>query len=154
MYITENSVHNDPVQRWALPDRVFFACGACHTLAYAFITRYADANAAAIWMKPKPGFRGNHIIAVFGETAFDYHGYSRWADLKRHFTKKAQRWWPGWEADYSPLPLNVLISESESKTYDGLWLREPNQFLYDALPRAEKFLTRFPEPPSAPRSGG
>jgi hypothetical protein len=22
--------------RWALPDRVFFACGACHILAYAF----------------------------------------------------------------------------------------------------------------------
>jgi hypothetical protein len=26
--------------RWALPDRVFFACGACHILAYAFLQRW------------------------------------------------------------------------------------------------------------------
>src|SRR5713226_1148799 len=30
MYIIDKSVKNDPVRRWALPDRVFFACGACH----------------------------------------------------------------------------------------------------------------------------
>ena len=31
----------------------------------------------------------------------------------------------------------------------GLWLREPCQFLHDAMPRAEAFLDRFPQPPAA-----
>src|SRR5262249_51250149 len=32
----------DPIKRWALPDRVFFACGACHILAYAFLRTYPE----------------------------------------------------------------------------------------------------------------
>jgi hypothetical protein len=34
--------------------------------------------------------------------------------------------------------------------YDGLWLREPSQFLHDALPRARRFLDRFSAPDSNP----
>jgi hypothetical protein len=30
----------------------------------------------------------------------------------------------------------------KSRGYDGLWLREPGQFLHDALPRADRFLDR------------
>jgi hypothetical protein len=30
--------------RWALPDRVFFACGACHILAHAFLERWGAAR--------------------------------------------------------------------------------------------------------------
>jgi hypothetical protein len=37
---------------------------------------------------------------------------------------------------------HVLISEPESKKM-GLWLWEPNQFLHNALPRAEKYLANF-----------
>ncbi|WP_246878893.1 hypothetical protein [Thalassospira sp. ER-Se-21-Dark] len=37
---TPNYCKNDPVMRWNLPDRVFFACGACHILAHAFLKRY------------------------------------------------------------------------------------------------------------------
>ena len=48
-----------------------------------------------------------------------------------------------WSYELVTLPKNVLISEEESKTYDGLWLREPSQFLYNALPRAEKYLEKF-----------
>jgi hypothetical protein len=39
MYVIDKSVKTDPVRRWNLPDRVFFAAGACHILAYAFIER-------------------------------------------------------------------------------------------------------------------
>ncbi len=46
-----------------------------------------------------------------------------------------------------PLPQDALISEAKSKTYDGLWLREPGRFLHDALPRARAFLCRFGPPP-------
>jgi hypothetical protein len=34
----------DPVKQWSLPDRVFFAAGACHMLAYAFLDCYRDSG--------------------------------------------------------------------------------------------------------------
>ena len=60
-----------------------------------------------------------------------------------HLHAKADRWWPGWNATLIELPPDVLISEAKSRTYDGLWLREPKQFLHDAMPRAERYLARF-----------
>jgi hypothetical protein len=57
---------------------------------------------------------------------------------------KANRWWPGWTAELVPLPKDVLISEMKSRQYDRLWLREPGQYLHDAMPRAQQFLLRFP----------
>ena len=44
MYRVEAGVKGDPARRWALPDRVFFACGACHVLASAFLERHAGAD--------------------------------------------------------------------------------------------------------------
>ena|SRR5208283_6081198 len=60
--------------RWALPDRVFFACGACHILAYAFLQRWGGSGMQALWIKPAPGHIGNHVFINGGEWVFDYHG--------------------------------------------------------------------------------
>jgi len=151
MYRVAKGVKSDPVRRWNLPERVFFACGACHILAYAFIERYPDRGYKAVWIKPGEGYTGNHIVAVSGEDAFDYHGYSRWPAFLEHTARKAARWWPGWRCDLVDLPLDVLVSEEKSRRYDGLWLREPGQYLRDALPRAEWFLDRFPPPRTGAR---
>ena len=107
---------SDQSMRWALPDRAFFACGACHILAHVFLERYGDQDVEVLWIKPAPGFR------------------------------KARQWWHGWHATLVPLPRDVLISEARSRAYDGLRLREPGQFLYDAFPRARAYLGRFPPP--------
>lgn len=146
MYRTPPGTKSDPEKRWALTERVFFACGACHILAYAFLEAYPDAGYGAVWIKPTTGFTGNHIVAVRDGRAFDYHGHSSWPALLAHTTAKANRWWPGWTETLVPLPKDVLVSEPRSRTYDGLWLREPGQFLHDALPRARAFLARFPPP--------
>jgi hypothetical protein len=137
---------SDQAQRWTLPDRVFFACGACHILAYAFLERYDTRDRKAIWLKPAPGFTGNHIFVHGTEWVFDYHGYSDRERFLTHTYSKARRWWPGWQASLVELPLDVLVSEEKSRTYDGLWLRQPDQFFHDALPRARAFLNRFPPP--------
>lgn len=146
MYRTVPGLKRDPIRRWNLPDRVFFACGACHILTYAFLQKYPGLGFGALWIKPNAGFTGNHIVAVHGDIVFDYHGYSSWSRLQQHMWAKANRWWLGWSADVVPLPADVLISGEKSKSYDGLWLREPEQFLHDALPRANEFLGRFPDP--------
>jgi hypothetical protein len=142
----------DPVKHWGLPDRVFFACGACHVLAYSFLKAYPGSGFAPIWIRPIDGYTGNHIVVVRGQLAFDYHGYCDWAKLLAHMKQKATRWWPGWNATLVGLPEDVLISESKSRTYDGLWLREPKDFLFDPMPRAQRFLERFPTPPIASES--
>lgn len=147
MYRLAAGIKKDPVKRWALRDRVFFACGACHILAYAFLERYSYSGFRPLWIKPAPGHTGNHIVVVRDDTAFDYHGYSQWSRLLSHIHGKAARWWPGWSAELIELPKDVLVSNAKSHQYDGLWLREPRQFLHDALPRAERFLDRFPAPP-------
>jgi hypothetical protein len=147
MYILAPGIKEDPIRHWALPDRVFFACGACHILAYAFLDSFPVAGFGAVWIKPARGFTGNHIVVVRDDTAFDYHGYSSWSRLLEHTRSKANRWWPGWAAELVPLPKETLISEARSREFEGLWLREPKQYLHDAMPRAQRFLRRFAHPP-------
>lgn len=129
--------------RWNLTDRVFFACGACHILAHAHLDSFPQKQGKAIWLKPYNGFTGNHIVVDLGDEIFDYHGYSKKDNFLKHTFKKARHYWPDWNADIIELPKDVLISESKSRKYEGLWLREPKQFLHDAMPRAHAFLERF-----------
>jgi hypothetical protein len=140
----------DPTIRWGLPERVFFACGACHILAYAFLKAYPRSGFIPIWIRPTTGYTGNHILVVRDSLAFDYHGYSDFPKLLHHMERKANRSWPGWNAELMELPPEVLVSESKSRTYDGLWLIGPEQFLHDVMTRAERFLLRFPAPSDCP----
>lgn len=140
-------VKQDKVKQWNLPERVFFAAGACHILAYAFLERFPDCGARAFWTKPLDDSPTNHIIVMRGNCAFDYHGYTKRDVLMAHFRYRACRTWPEWRSELVELPLDVLVSEEKSKTYSGLWLRELQQFLFDALPRAHAYLDRFSHPP-------
>ena len=146
MYRVEPHKKTDPVARWSLPDRVFFACGACHVLAYAFLERYGFDAGKPTWIKPGPGLTGNHVFIAYNEHVFDYHGHSKQTAFMAHLHRKAERWWPGWNASLVELPPDALISEAKSRTFDGLWLREPGQFLHNALPRARAYLDRFGPP--------
>jgi hypothetical protein len=146
MFLLKRSVKRKPDLQWALADRQFFACGACHILAYAFLGKYPASGFGAVWIKPAAGYTGNHVVATDGDIAFDYHGFSRWRHLLEHTTRKAERLMPGWSCTLVPLPPEALTSEARSKEIEGLWLRGPEQCLHDALPHARAFLDRF-EPP-------
>jgi hypothetical protein len=93
-----------------LPDRVFFACGACHILAYAFLRAYPESGFTPNWIRPAKGSTGNHILVARRQLAFDYHGYSNLLKLFAHMKRKANRWWPGWDAELIALPAEVLVS--------------------------------------------
>jgi hypothetical protein len=137
----------DPVKRWSLPDRVFFACGACHILAHAFLERYGAPGMTVLWFKPAPGFTGNHIVVATEAWVFDYHGYTARERYIAHTFNRARHRWPCWQAELIALPRDVLVSEERSRRYEGLWLREPDQFLHHALPRARRYRDRFGPPP-------
>ena len=143
MFFPKINVKNDPAGRWHRPDRHFFANGACQVLAFAFLERYPDLGFHARWIKPAAGFTGNHIYVTDGINAFDYHGLTTEQRLLALGFKRGRRFFPGWDATLVDLPADVLVSEQRSRQIEGLWLREPKQFLHDALPRARNFLDRF-----------
>ena len=97
-------------------------------------------------MKPATGFTGNHVVATDGTTAFDFHGYCAWDRLLAHARRKNAHRMPGWNCTLVALPPDVLMSEAKSKAYEGLWLRGPEQYLHDALPRARTYVRRFAVP--------
>ena len=141
MYLLRPGIKEDPVRRWHLPDRVFFACGACHILAHAFLDRFPSAGFGPIWVRPRNELAGNHVFVTNGDLAFDYHGYAPYHRLVDHYTKRARRLFPGWEADL--VPVTVSLVNRENAKAIGLDIREPRQFLHDASPRAHRYLDRF-----------
>jgi hypothetical protein len=145
MFLPRTNVKDNPHRRWHQPDRQFFANGACHILAYAFLERYEDLGFRARWIRPANGRAGNHIFVTDQRNAFDYHGLTTEDALLSLMFRRARRFLPGWQATLVDLPTDILISESRSREIDGLWLREPQQFLHDALPRARRFLDHFGE---------
>ena len=152
MYVIDRAKKGDLWRHWSLPDRVFFACGACQVLAYVAEESFRDAGFQPYWLRPAIGYRGNHIILSDGRYAFDYHGWTRLDRLLDHAFRKANRWWPGWSCEVLPIAPDVLISEPNSKAI-GLHLREPGQFLHNALPRARKFLAARPPPHELRQAG-
>jgi hypothetical protein len=137
----------DPVRQRALPDRIFFACGACHILAHAFLQRHPKAGGRAVRQKPDAGFTANNVFVADDGWVFGYQGYSEVDRFLARARGKARRWWQGWSATLVDLPTKVLVSEAKSLRYDGRWLSEPERLLHDALPRARAFVDRFPTPP-------
>ena len=143
MFFPKINVKDDPFRRWHRPDRHFFANGACQVLAFAFLERYPDLGFHARWIKPTASVTGSHIYVADGVNAFDYHGLTTEQRLLAFGFARARRFFPGWDATLLDLPTDVLVSERRSRQIEGLWLREPGQFLHDALPRARAFLDRF-----------
>jgi hypothetical protein len=135
----------DPAKQWALPDRVFFAAGACHMLAYAFLERYPHRGFEAKWIRPTPGHTGNHIVVVRNDgCVFDYHGFSDWSRYWTHTVRRANQRWPGWSADVVKIHTEALVSRRRAREYEGLWMKEPQEFLFDPLVRARRYLQKFP----------
>jgi hypothetical protein len=44
-------------------------------------------------------------------------------------------------------PRDALVSRRQAREYEGLWMKEPQEFLFDPLTRARRYLQRFPAPP-------
>jgi hypothetical protein len=125
------------------PDRPFFAAGACHVLAHAFLETNPSAGFEAVHIKPRPGFRGTHIVAASDALVFDYHGFTERDRFFRHLFSKMGRFLPGWDADLVPIKASAISKEwCEANSH-----RMPHQFFKDPLPRAFAFARRFPPPP-------
>jgi hypothetical protein len=142
MFFPKIDIKQDPARQWHRPDRQFFANGACQVLGYEFLEPYPNLGFRAHWIKPASGLTGNHIFVTDGRT-FDYHGFTTEPRLLALAIRRGHRFYPGWDATLVDLPTEVLVSQQHSKKIDRLWLRQPTQFVHDALPRAQLFLDRY-----------
>ena len=133
---------SDPVKSWHRPDRLFFASGACHILAHAFLQRYPDCDFRPIYICPHQGFRGSHVVVSDGEAIFDYHGYSDHGLFMAHYFTKLRRFFPGWQADLIWIE-GSLVNSGFCGPYQH---RMPEQYLHDPMPRALAFIECFPKP--------
>ena len=84
--------------------------------------------------------RGNHIFVSNGKYAFDYDGVKPLPEFLKAVEESMKEHYVNWKYDLVMLPPEVLTSTSLSRQYDGLWLREPGQFLEDPRPRAKSYL--------------
>jgi hypothetical protein len=139
MIIRSDDQKQDLASSWNRPDRPFFAAGACHILAAAFLDIYPDSRYSAFHIKPSGAFRGGHVVVADANTVFDYHGYVDRTAYFDHLLLKMQRLHPGWSAQVLPL----LASPSEWDFCRQYRHRHPSQFWQDPLPRAMAFVHRF-----------
>jgi len=139
VYQLKPGIKEDPGRQWALPDRIFFGYGACHILAGVFLKWNRDPTWIALWIKPKEGFRGNHIIVTDGNIAFDYHGYSRLNRLLRHHKKT----WIEHAGDWRAEILRVDFSLLDTMALNARNMRGPDQYYGDAVKRSHRFIDRF-----------
>jgi len=148
MIFIDQTTKQDPVKRWALDDKTFFAAGACQVLAYAFLETFPNSGFRPLWIRPYDGYRGNHIIVTNNSLVFDYQGitpYKQYFDDLQHemsIRGETDPTFQGWAYTVQEFPKAYLISEQDSKAM-GLWLRQPDQFLHNALPRAFQYLERY-----------
>jgi len=143
IFRTEEQKH-DLIRSWHRPDRPFFAAGACHVLAAAFLEAYPHAGFQPFLILPNPGLRGSHVFVSDGKTAFDYHGFSELDYFLDHFFTKIRRFFPHWCGEVIQLkesPISTSFCEKHNS-------RLPSQYLHDPLPRAFSYLARFPFPRS------
>ena len=138
-----DGVAKGSARHWQLPDRTFFAAGACHVLAAAVLRRWGGE---AVWFRPDGPWAGNHIVVRIGGNAVDYLGLVPMTARLSHHARAGRRRWDAFRFTPVVLDPDDLTGGSPSRRHPGLHLRAAHQFLHDPGPRAETFLDRLTAP--------
>lgn len=139
MYRLKPGVKQDPVRRWALPDRIFFGLGACHILAGVWLKEIALPGFRAEQIIPAEGHAGSHIFVTDRQVAFDFHGYCSREKLLAHHERSWSMQSPGWSCSIATVDFDLL----DTAALNARKMRGPDQYLYDVIPRARRFLQRY-----------
>jgi hypothetical protein len=147
MYVLKPGIKADPHRRWALPDRVFFAHGACHILAGVFLDRPPLLGFYAERVIPAEGFVGSHVYVTNGLIAFDYHGYSSRDRLLEHHKRVWSSQQGGWRCAIERVHFKLLSTADLNMRQ----MRGPDQYLHDPIPRARRFIEQRDHARQRPR---
>ena len=129
---------------WARPDEEFFASGACHILAGAFIAERENFGLHAMVIQPTAGDRGAHVVVANDHTIFDCRGWTPRHQYLQFYAEAMSRVVPDWSFRLAlvddPIGWDFCLKHGH---------RHPSQFRHDPMPRAIAFLERFPLLPEA-----
>jgi hypothetical protein len=133
----------DPRLFWLRSDEEFFAAGACHVLAGAFLALHPHAEFSAWSIRPRaPHGRGGHIVVAGEDLVFDWAGYSPRDAFLSEYVDAMRTLFPDWGWDFDKLDMDPIAWDF-CRTRNH---RHPTQFPHDPIPRATAFIRRFPSP--------
>jgi hypothetical protein len=132
----------DQLLSWRRNDKSFFAAGACHILAWVFLScEDRAAGFSPVGLRQVGEEYMNHVYVSDGRWAFDHDGWTREDELLA-VTRAAR-------ADATPgavVERLALLKDLEQFCAECNY-RLPSQFAYDAVPRARAYIARFPPHP-------
>jgi hypothetical protein len=125
----------DQYLSWVRSDQAFFAAGACHILAYVTQAAYPAEQISLFGVRPVGSDSVNHVVAGWGEYAFDFSGWHRLGELLA-----ANEAFEGRRLEF------VEIKESLEDFCATHSHRLPKQFYADPSKRARKNMLLFKPP--------
>lgn len=145
MFRPRPGTKQDLVRRWTLPDRAFFAHGACHILAGVYLRDPPLPGFRAERIVPDTPYSGNHIYLTDGTLCFDYRGYTERSRLLRWFAAHQIRLAPQWSGTIEAVRFDLL----DTAALNARKMRGPCQYLHDPVPRARAFIKAMRHDPNA-----
>lgn len=123
-YRRSSAEKNNQLLSWQRPDKVFFAAGACHILAYAYLELFPDPSFELILLTANEG-KNTHIYIRKHNKSFDFNGWNNQRALIAVNNEALG-------CAYSQIIITMDL-KSFCKQYNH---RLPEQFAFDPRPRA------------------
>jgi hypothetical protein len=127
---------------WVRPDEEFFAAGACHILAHAFLQVHPNLGFSPLLIQPHARHRGGHVVVCDPLWAFDFNGFTDRKQFFEQFFVERREAFATWDADLVEL-------KSDPADWDfcrSYRHRHPSQFFRDPVARALAYVQRFALP--------
>ena len=121
----------DQLASWQRSDQAFFAAGACHILAFAFLAAFPEAGFAPVALWADDAEFPHHVYVTDGEWAFDHAGWTRQAELLATVGDQ-----------YRPQPIDVDLDTFCVRHNH----RGRHQFAADPWERAQRYLVAHAHP--------
>jgi hypothetical protein len=142
MYRSSAQFRRTPAERadqmlsWNRGDVRFFAAGACHILAFAFLQTYPKAGFGVVGIWARGEAHPMHVHVTDGEWAFDFDGWTPVDELLA-VTRAAEP-----DAGYEQRPIEAGLS-AFCRVHNH---RDRLYYAFDPWERALRYIAQFPEP--------
>lgn len=121
----------DQLASWQRPDQAFFAAGACHILAFAFLEAFPGLGFTPVALWADDALYPHHVYVTDGEWAFDFAGWTRQAELLAVVGPA-----------YRPRPIDVDLATFCARHNH----RMRDRFAFDPWQRAQRYVAEHAWP--------
>lgn len=126
----------DQMLSWNRGDVRFFAAGACHILAFAFLEVYPKAGFRTVGVWARGEAHPMHVYDTDGECAFDFNGWTPVDELLA-VTRAAEP-----DAGYEQRPIEAGLP-AFCRVHNH---RDRPYYAFDPWERALRYIAQFPTP--------